>query len=113
MSVCLVNESIEATSAAPVAAPPAAGAAAEPDRLFTLTPSRWLELDKECATFLHTTLRYASGDQSKAVVVGNVEQMESAVKNIKVRLCLLQNFRRRSYIPVGTRLPLLPVIARL
>jgi len=62
----------------------AASPAAEPDRLFTLTPSRWLELDKECATFLHTALRYASGDQSKAVVIGNIEQMESAIKDIKV-----------------------------
>jgi len=79
-----VIETFEAASAATVAASPATTAAAESDRLFTLTPSRWLELDKECATFLHTTLRYASGDQCKAVVIGNIEQMESAVKNIKV-----------------------------
>jgi len=80
-----VIETFEAATAATAAASPAAAAAAaESDRLFTLTPSRWLELDKECAAFLHTTLRYASGDQCKAVVIGNIEQMESAVKNIKV-----------------------------
>lgn len=77
----VVTETFEVASAATVAASPPA---AESDRLFTLTPSRWLELDKECATFLHTALRHASGDQCKAVVIGNIEQMESAVKNVKV-----------------------------
>jgi len=77
---CSVTETFEAASAATVSAAPSA----ESDRLFTLTPSRWLELDKECATFLHTALRYASGDQCKAVVIGNIEQMESAVRNVKV-----------------------------
>lgn len=77
---CSVTETFEAVSATAVAA----SRTAEQDRLFTLTPSRWVELDKECATFLHTALRYASGDLCKAVVIGNVEQMESAVKSIKV-----------------------------
>ena len=76
-----MTETFEAVSAASVAASPAA---VETDSLFTLTPSRWLELDKECATFLHTALRHASGDQCKSVVIGNIDQMESAVKNIKV-----------------------------
>jgi len=68
------------------------------DRVFTLTPSRWLELDKNCATFLHSMLRYASGDQSKPVVIGNIEQMESAVKNIKVILVGLYGADRISTI---------------
>jgi len=83
-----VTETFEAVSVATVAA----SAAAEPDRLFTLTPSRWLELDKECATFLHTALRHASGDQCKSVVIGNIEQMESAAKNVKVSVAELSRY---------------------
>jgi len=77
-------ETFEAVKATAAATAPPGAAAAETDRLFTLTPSRWLELDKVCAAFLHTALRHASGDQCKAVVIGNIEQMESAVKNVKV-----------------------------
>jgi len=80
---CTVTETFEAVTAVTAAASPTG----EQDRLFTLSPSRWLELDKECAAFLHTALRHASGDQCKAVVIGNIEQMELALKNIKVSVC--------------------------
>ena len=88
-----MTETFEAVTAASVAASPATAATTgvETDRLFTLTPSRWLDLDKDCATFLHTALRHASGDQCKPVVIGNIEQMEAAVKNIQVWF-LWQNF---------------------
>lgn len=93
MRMWLVTETVEAATVAVVQAAspasPAAAAASEPDRLFTLTPSSWLELDKECATFLHTALRCGSGNQCKPVVIGNIEQMESAVKSIKVSIAEL------------------------
>jgi len=83
---CLVTETFEVATVAAVAA--ASPAVDDPDRLFTLSPSRWPDLDQDCAAFLRTALRHASGDQCRAVVIGNIEQMESAIRNIKVRVAM-------------------------
>ena len=91
----IVTETFEVATVVAVAASPAA----ESDRLFTLNPSRWPDLDKDCATFLHTALTHASGDHFKAVVIGNIEQMESAVKTIKV---LVAELLTRSRSDSGT-----------
>ena len=82
-----------ATVATVAASGPAAdtadAAAAEQslDQLFTLsgTSSRWTsELDNDCAAFLHVALACARGDRCTPVVIGNIAQMEAAVRNVKV-----------------------------
>jgi len=80
-----VTETVEVATAA-AAALAAASPAAEPppDQLFTLTPSRWPDADRDCSAFLHEALRLATADHCPPVTVGNIDQMEAAVKNIKV-----------------------------